>query len=84
MVRPEALRLSAIEDGASPTVVGRVLASRMLGRSSLVHLSIESPDRGRTIHLHARVPGRYLPPPEEQLEVMLDHSLVFVYPASEA
>lgn len=83
MVRPEALKLTAIVDGSSPAVVGRVLASRMLGRSSLVHLSVETPEGGQGLHLHARVPGRYLPPPEERLEVGLDKSLVFVYPATE-
>ncbi|SOE01121.1 ABC transporter ATP-binding protein [Caenispirillum bisanense] len=82
MVRPEALKLAAIEDGASPDVVGRVLASRMLGRTSLVHLQVETPD-GAGLHLHARVPGRYLPPPEERLEVSLDRSLAFVYPAGQ-
>lgn len=83
MVRPEALKLTAIEDGASPSVVGRVLASRMLGRTSLVHLSVDTPDGSKGLHLHARVPGRYLPPPEERLEVSLDDSLVFVYPAAD-
>ena len=82
MVRPEALELTAIEDGGTPAVVGRVLASRMLGRTSLVHLQVETPD-GAGLHLHARVPGRYLPPPDERLAVSLDRSLAFVYGANE-
>ena len=51
----------------------------MLGRTSLVHLSpVSAPDEGS--HLHARVPGRYLPGEDELLDVHLDRSQTFVFP----
>lgn len=79
LVRPEALTLSAVEDGTDPQSWARVLESRMLGRSSLVHLRMDCPEAG-SVHLHARVPGQFLPPAGEALEVVLDHAQTFIYP----
>jgi len=79
LLRPEALKLSAVEDGQDPPYWGRVLESRMLGRGSLVHLETASPS-GDKLHLHSRMPGRYLPPPGEILDVQLDKTQAFVYP----
>ncbi|UCH72682.1 MAG: ABC transporter ATP-binding protein [Rhodospirillales bacterium] len=75
LIRPEALRLSR----APGTPVARIIASRMLGRTSLVHMSI-SDDAGRDLHLHARVPGRFLPEEGEKLSIALDSSQAFVFP----
>jgi len=78
LIRPEALKLSSVdrpEDGSA-----RVLASRMLGRTSLVHLcTCQQIDE--EIHLHARVPGRFLPAEDAVLRVTLDPSQAFVFPA---
>lgn len=79
LIRPEALSLRAVEDGSEPSAWATVVESRMLGRTSLVHLRAECPDRG-AVHVHSRMPGQYLPPPGEILEVVLDHSQAFVYP----
>lgn len=78
LIRPEALRLGPVPDGEEGTA--RVLASRMLGRSSLVHLCT-CRQIGEEIHLHARVPGRFLPKENEVLQVTLDSTQVFVFPA---
>jgi iron(III) transport system ATP-binding protein len=51
----------------------------MLGRTSLIHLS----PLGATAqdpHLHARIPGRFLPREDELLQVSLDRSQTFVFP----
>lgn len=79
LMRPEALGLSSVADGDEPPFWVKVIESRMLGRTSLIHLRTEGLD-GTTLHLHARVPGRYLPPPDEVLAVELDTTQVFVYP----
>lgn len=79
LIRPEGLTLRSIADGESPPFWARVIESRMLGRSSLVHMQSQWAD-GRPVHLHARVPGLYLPPPDEVLEVVLDRTQAFVYP----
>ena len=80
LIRPEALRLQPLaSDAAMQDNQACVLAARMLGRSSLVHLSVPVGD-GDDLHLHARIPGRYLPAEEEHLAVHLDRSQVFVFP----
>jgi len=78
LIRPEALRLSHDAQGAR----GRVITSRMLGRTSLVHLSVED-GTVTGLHLHARAPGRFLPEEGQQLSVVLDSSQAFVFPAQD-
>jgi len=82
LIRPEGLTLRSVADGEDPPFWARVVDSRMLGRSSLVHLQSQWAD-GRPVHLHARVPGLYLPPPGEVLEVVLDRKQAFVFPLVE-
>ena len=84
LIRPEALKLSHPAPGATHRGEGeaRVLASRMLGRSSLVHLCT-CRQTGEELHLHARVPGRFLPREDEVLSVRLDETQAFVFPAKE-
>ena len=50
----------------------------MLGRSSLIHLSVMV-DGEHRLHLHARVPGQYLPRENERLAVTLDRAQTFVF-----
>ncbi len=38
--------------------------------------------RGENLHLHARVPGRFLPKEDEILAVRLDAHQAFVFPGS--
>ena len=76
LIRPEALNLSQAGDGPR----GRVITSHMLGRTSLVHLSVED-GTVTGLHLHARVPGRFLPEEGQQLFVTLDTSQTFVFAA---
>ncbi len=78
LIRPEALRLSPCDPDASQAV--QVLASRLLGRTSLIHLCVGDAN-GRHLHLHSRMPGRYLPAEGEILEVSLDLDQTFVFPA---
>jgi iron(III) transport system ATP-binding protein len=80
LIRPEALHLAPpSEDPAAQASLARVMASRMLGRTSLVHLMpVEA--NGQGPHLHARIPGRFLPPEDEILHVSLDRSQTFVFP----
>ncbi len=75
LIRPEALRLSH----APGTPMARIVAARMLGRTSLIHMSITD-DAGRDVHLHARVPGRFLPGEGDKLSIALDTSQAFVFP----
>ncbi|HSE77806.1 MAG TPA: ABC transporter ATP-binding protein [Alphaproteobacteria bacterium] len=93
LIRPEALRLSPIADGGEAECAGKVLASRLLGRSSWIHLCLggqgghgeeNEPAEGEVghLHFHARVHGRFLPAEGEVLAIQLDSAQVFVFPAA--
>ena len=81
VIRPEALSLSEVDEDHPVHV--RVLASRMLGRTSLIHLCTCVASE-QEVHLHARVPGRYLPEDGTLRSVTLDRSQVFVFPVGDA
>ncbi|MDX1710851.1 MAG: TOBE domain-containing protein, partial [Rhodovibrionaceae bacterium] len=79
LIRPEALRLQppgGVVDGEG---AARVMAARLLGRTSLVHLSVNG-GGGPALHLHARIAGRFLPAENEMLDVHLDRGQTFVFP----
>ncbi|MEM7197640.1 MAG: ABC transporter ATP-binding protein, partial [Pseudomonadota bacterium] len=58
-IRPEGLKLTSQITENAP-VLGEVLAARLLGRASLVHLQVPR-DEGDNLHLHARIAGHFLP-----------------------
>jgi iron(III) transport system ATP-binding protein len=82
MVRPEALRIAGVRDApaavAGAATRAEVVDARLLGRFSLVHLRAASPEGAA--HLHARVPGVFLPRPGQLVELALDGSQAFVFP----
>ena len=80
LIRPEALRLLPSDEDS--TSAAQVVASRMLGRTSLIHLCVGDL-HGRHLHLHSRMPGRFLPSEGEIMEVMLDREQAFVFAAPE-
>lgn len=80
LLRPEALRLGPVHEGLDPKRTVTVIASRMLGRTSLIHLCIGR-QTGEELHLHSRMPGRFLPPENSILSVELDSAQAFVFPA---
>lgn len=75
LIRPEAIRLGPKLSGGP---LARVLAARLLGRTTLVHLALDAACGQR--HLHARVPGRFLPREGDFLAVSLDPEQAFVFP----
>ncbi|MGF7205727.1 iron(III) transport system ATP-binding protein [Skermanella aerolata] len=83
MIRPEALSLAPLDSagGAAVPNIARVMASRLLGRTSLVHLSI--PDGRSGCHLHSRMPGQFLPQEETHVAITLDARQAFVFPAKD-
>jgi iron(III) transport system ATP-binding protein len=85
VIRPEALKLGPPK-GARERHLATVVEARLLGRTSLVHLSYPwpVPDDGARLHLHARVPGVMLPDPGQVVSVELDLSQTFVFPRSES
>jgi len=79
IIRPEALRVSPPRPNGGTGGTVEVTAARLLGRTSLLHLTT-LPRTGYDLHLHARVPGRYLPQEKSTLDVELDSSQAFVFP----
>ena len=79
LVRPEALRVVVVgEPGTHDRT--HVIMSRLLGRTSLTHLCVHD-DSGREYHLHSRMPGVFLPEENQPVELHLDRSQIFVFPA---
>lgn len=79
VIRPEAIGVVAERPNAE--LCGRVLASRMLGRSSLIHLCLCEHTKDE-IHLHSRVPGRFLPHEAETVTIEVDPNRAFVFPVT--
>lgn len=73
IIRHEALLIDAGNDG----VVGVVMESRLLGRASLIHLSV--PTGRDEIHLHARIPGLNSIEVGSQVRVRVDPAQAFVF-----
>ena len=80
LMRPEALKVQRLhDDDPEPKYAAKVLASRILGRSSLIHLCVGD-HSGQHLHLHSRMPGRLLPEEDEIVGIELDLDQAFVFP----
>ncbi|MGO2008680.1 ABC transporter ATP-binding protein [Vreelandella alkaliphila] len=79
MIRPEALRIKERDLPVEPHSHSHVVMAKLLGRSSLIHLCAHGED-GQEAHLHARVPGVFLPQEGQPIDIDLDHSQVFIFP----
>jgi iron(III) transport system ATP-binding protein len=77
LIRQEAVRLDApAADGCPVSVV----ASRYLGRASLVDVVPADAGSAAAVRLRARVPGRFLPPAGTPFALSLRSDGVFVFP----
>ena len=87
LIRPEAVCVTPLgtggEGGDGDAVEARVITARRLRRASYIHLWIGNFE-GEHLHFHSRVPARYLPRDDETVNVRLDHSQIFIFPADEA
>ena len=81
LVRPEGLRVVEIASPQPHEHHSHVLMARLLGRTSLLHLCAHGTE-GQEAHLHARMPGVFLPEEGQPVQVSLDPSQVFVFPAT--
>ncbi len=82
LIRPEALRVAVLDEPPGSRH-SHVLMAKLLGRTSLLHICVHD-EQGREFHLHARVPGVFLPEEGRPVVVRLDPSQVFVFPADTA
>ena len=81
LIRPEALRVVVVGEPGEHNR-SHVIMSRLLGRTSLAHLCVHA-DSGQEFHLHSRMPGVFLPEENQPVELHLDRSQVFVFPAAQ-
>ena len=77
LIRPEAIRIAPRSDAGA---AGVVVAARLLGGSTLLHLAVADAQAGE-LHLHSRVPGFSLPPEGMIVGIRLESRSVFVFPA---
>ncbi|MCH7633929.1 MAG: ABC transporter ATP-binding protein, partial [Proteobacteria bacterium] len=85
LIRPEAVRVTPLGTGGGDegAVKARVITARRLRRASYIHLCIGDFE-GEHLHFHSRVPARYRPGNDEIVNVRLDHSRIFLFPADGA
>lgn len=55
-----------------------VVASRLLGRASLVHVAYTDA-QGQPHHLHARINGLFLPSPGQELDLRVDKARAMIF-----
>jgi iron(III) transport system ATP-binding protein len=79
MMRPEALRIVERDLPAEAHRHSHVVMAKLLGRTSLLHLCAHG-GNGLEAHLHARMPGVFLPAEGQPVDIHLDLSQVFVFP----
>ncbi|WPZ32978.1 ABC transporter ATP-binding protein [Thalassobaculum sp. OXR-137] len=83
VIRPEGVRIETLTDSFTREPHGEVEQARLLGRTSLIHMTLrgEGPRIGEALHLHARVPGVFLPRPGARVVISVDPAQTFVFPA---
>lgn len=77
LIRPEAIRLCPCDSLFEGMPMAEVETSRLLGKSSLMHLTLL--DEEHPIHIHARVQGNFLPETGEKFGLGVDNELTFVF-----
>ncbi|MEX0430196.1 ABC transporter ATP-binding protein [Spiribacter insolitus] len=77
LIRPEALQ---VERRAGPRdhSGSHVLMSRLLGGASFIHLCVHQGND--EFHMHAHMPGVFLPERDDPINIHLDASQTFVFP----
>ncbi len=80
LIRPEAIGVRVTGPADRAHVRSHVVMSRLLGRSSMLHLCIHDRD-DREHHLHSTMPGVFLPGEDQPVELDVDPNRAFVYPA---
>ncbi len=77
LIRPEALQVEK-RPGPRDHSGSHVLMSRLLGGASFIHLCVHQGND--EFHMHAHMPGVYLPERNDPIDIHLDPTQVFVFP----
>ncbi len=76
VIRHEGLLVSLDKNG----VEAIVMESHLLGRSSLLHLTVPDEKHKEALHLHARIPGLNSFKEGERIHIQIDPAHAFVFP----
>ena len=79
-VRPQAIKLSE-ESTPVNGIKGTVMASRLMGEYSFVHLSVLN-EKKEIIHVHSHMPPTFSPNQSSAVGIEIDKSQAFVFPIS--
>ena len=77
LIRPEAIHLCPCDSLFEGMPMAEVETSRLLGKSSMMHLTLL--DDEHPMHIHARVQGNFLPEIGEKFGLGVNNELTFVF-----
>lgn len=77
LIRPEALRVLPVSPDSRRSG-SHVLMSRLLGRASFIHLCVHHGND--EYHMHAHMPGVFLPQRDQPVDIQLDPQQAFIFP----
>lgn len=80
LIRPEAIQVYPLEVSLPGSVEATVETARLIGRYSLLHLTVCDEEDKVCAHIHARVPGVFLPKDDERIRVSVDQRQTFAFP----
>ena len=77
-IRPHAVELKEEETPVNG-IKGTVMTSKLIGPSSLVHLSVLG-NNNEIIHVHSKMPSNFLPKESSAVSINIDTSQIFIFP----
>ena len=78
-IRPEAVKLSK-EQTPVNGIKGTVMASKLMGTYSFIHLSVLSKNN-EVVHVHSHMPPNFLPHQSSAVGIEIDKEQTFIFPS---
>ena len=78
-IRPEAVKLSK-EQTPVNGIKGTVMASKLMGTYSFIHLSVLSKNN-EVVHVHSHMPPNFLPNQSSAVGIEIDKDQTFIFPS---
>jgi len=78
-IRPEAINLSE-EKTPVNGIKGTVMASKLMGTYSFVHLSVLN-ENNEVVHVHSHMPPSFLPSQSSAVGIEIDRKQTFIFPS---
>ena len=76
-IRPQAIKLKEDQTPVNG-IKGTVMASKLIGSFSLVHLSVLD-HNNNVVHVHSQMPANFLPKEATAVEIKIDQEQIFVF-----